>query len=128
MGLELAIDPSLSVPAIESRLKRAILLQAAFDEIADTGFEGLRTRQIAERAMVNVATLHYYFPTKQALVEGVAQFLNEKFIAVHGPAPEPTGYPALDMLRQEFSDGRYYIEEEPRMMLVLHEFGLRSSR
>jgi len=34
--------------------------------------------------MVNVATLHYYFSTKQALVEGVAQFIGEKFMALHG--------------------------------------------
>lgn len=129
MSLEHVLDPSaIAQSATESSLKRTMLLQATFDEIADTGFEGLRTRQIAERAAMNVATLHYYFPTKQALIEAEAEFLGEKFQSVHGPAPEPTGYPALDMLRQEFSDGRYYTEEEPRMMLVLHEFVLRSGR
>jgi len=128
MSLEYVDDPLQSAPNQELNLKRTILLQATFDEIADTGFEGLRTRTIAERAMVNVATLHYYFSTKQALVEGVAQFIGEKFMALHGPAPEPSGYPALDKLRQEFSDGHYYLEEEPRMVLVMHEFMLRGRR
>src|SRR5580692_8395078 len=95
-------------PQDEHGKRRAALLQAAFDVIAEAGFEGLRTRAVAERAGVNIATLHYYFPSKQALVEGVAQFLGAKFVAFHGPAGSPTGYSALDRLRQEFADGRYY--------------------
>src|SRR5271154_7552512 len=90
------------IPAVTEQVdRRKSLLQAAFDVIASSGFEGLRTRAVAERAGVNIATLHYYFPTKQALVEGVAQFLGAKFVLLHGPAPAPSGYCALDRLRQE---------------------------
>lgn len=115
-------------PQDEPGLRRAALLEAAFDVIAEVGFEGLRTRAVAERAGVNIATLHYYFPSKQALVEGVAQFLGAKFVAFHGPAPSPTGYSALDRLRQEFADGRYYFEHQPKMLLVHTEFTLRGKR
>ena len=115
-------------PVDEAGRRRTALLQATFDVIAEAGFEGLRTRAVAERAGVNVATLHYYFPTKQALIEGLAQLLGAKFVLLHGPAPEPTGYPALDRLRQEFSDGRYYYEHEPKMLLVMEELGLRAKR
>ena len=115
-------------PVDEAGKRRTALLEATFDVIAEVGFEGLRTRAVAERGGVNVATLHYYFPTKQALVEGLAQFLGAKFVLVHGPAPEPSGYEALDRLRQEFSDGRYYREHEPKMLLVMEEFGLRGKR
>src|ERR1700757_1934596 len=95
-------------PQDEAGRRRTALLQATFDAIAELGFEGLRTRAVAGRAGVNVATLHYYFPTKQALIEGLAQFLGAKFVLLHGPAPEPSGYPVLDRLRQEFSDGEFY--------------------
>jgi TetR/AcrR family transcriptional regulator, regulator of cefoperazone and chloramphenicol sensitivity len=115
-------------PIDDAGKRRTALLQATFDVIAETGFEGLRTRAVAERAGVNVATLHYYFPTKQALIEGLAQLLGAKFVLLHGPAPEPSGYPALDRLRQEFSDGRYYYEHEPKMLLVMEELGLRAKR
>ena len=115
-------------PADEPGKRKTALMQATFDVIAESGFEGLRTRAVAERAGVNIATLHYYFPTKQALIEGVAQFLGAKFVLLHGPAPAPSGYAALDRLRQEFSDGRYYFEHEPKMLLVLEEFGLRGKR
>jgi AcrR family transcriptional regulator len=115
-------------PADEPGKRKTALMQATFDVIAESGFEGLRTRAVAERAGVNIATLHYYFPTKQALVEGVAQFLGAKFVLLHGPAPAPSGYTALDRLRQDFSDGRYYFEHEQKMLLVLEEFGLRGKR
>lgn len=115
-------------PVDEAGKRKTALLQATFDVIAEVGFEGLRTRAVAKRAGVNIATLHYYFPTKQALIEGLAQFLGAKFVLLHGPTPEPSGYPALDRLRQEFSDGRYYHEHEPKMLLVMEELGLRGKR
>jgi AcrR family transcriptional regulator len=108
--------------------RRTALLQAAFDVIAESGFEGLRTRSVAQRAGVNIATLHYYFASKQDLIEGLAQFIGAKFVTLHGPAPRPSGFPALDRLRQEFSDVRYYLQQQPQMLLVIQEFTLRGKR
>jgi AcrR family transcriptional regulator len=115
-------------PQDEHGKRRAGLLQAAFDVVAEVGFEGLRTRAVATRAGVNIATLHYYFPSKQDLIEGVAQLLSAKFVTLHGSAPRPSGFPFLDRLRQEFSDGRFYLKHHPEMVLVMQEFGLRGKR
>ena len=125
---ERALLLELLNPNDEQGRRKTALLEATFDVIAEVGFEGLRTRSVAERAGVNIATLHYYFPSKQALIEGLAQFLGAKFVALHGPAPEPSGYPALDALRQEFSDGNYYQEHQPKMLIVMQEFALRGKR
>ena len=108
--------------------RRLLLMQTAFDVIAEAGFEGLRTRAVAARAGVNIATLHYYFPSKQDLVEGLAQFIGAKFVTIHGPRPMPSGYAALDDLRQEFADSKYYVEHEPKMLLVMQELGMRGKR
>src|SRR5712692_9477299 len=78
--------------------RRQSLVRAAFKAIAADGFEGLRTRSVAERAGVNIATLHYYFPTKEALIGGVAQYLAARFISLHGPRPASSGSAALDRL------------------------------
>jgi AcrR family transcriptional regulator len=115
-------------PQDEHGKRRAALLQAAFDVIAEAGFEGLRTRAVAMRAGVNIATLHYYFPSKQDLIEGLAQLISAKFVTLHGRAPRPSGLPALDRLRQEFSDGRFYLKQHPEMLLVMQEFVLRGKR
>jgi TetR/AcrR family transcriptional regulator, regulator of cefoperazone and chloramphenicol sensitivity len=115
-------------PQDEYGKRRVALLQAGFDAIAEHGFEGLRTRIVAERARVNIATLQYYFPSKQNLIEGLAEFIGARFVLLHGPAPKPSGLPSLDRLRQEFADGRFYRESHPEMLLVLQEFSLRSQR
>jgi AcrR family transcriptional regulator len=115
-------------PQDEHGRRRTALLQAAFDVVAEVGFEGLRTRAVANRARVNIATLHYYFPSKQHLVEGLAQLIGAKFVTLHGRPPRPSGLSALDRLRQEFSDGRLYLKHHPEMLLVLQEFALRGKR
>lgn len=119
---------ALLEPQDEQGKKRLLLLQTAFDVIAEVGFEGLRTRAVATRAGVNIATLHYYFPSKQNLVEGLAQFIGARFVAIHGPRPAPSGNRSLDRLRQEFSDGRHYFKHESRMLLVMQEFAMRGKR
>ncbi len=40
--------------------RRRSLVLAAYDLIAEKGFEDLRTRDVAARAGVNIATLHYW--------------------------------------------------------------------
>ncbi len=108
--------------------RRMSLLQATFDEIASNGFEGLRTRSVAERASVNIATLHYYFPTKEELIKGLAEFLSKVFATLHAPSPPSTGYRAIDHLRQEFADTRFYREHHPQFVNVLEEMGSRAKR
>jgi AcrR family transcriptional regulator len=115
-------------PEDEHGKRRLALLQAAYDVITDAGFEGLRTRAVAERVGVNIATLHYYFPTKQNLIEGLAVLIGAKFVTLHGRPPAPSGLPALDALRQEFADARYYLVHQPDLLLIIQEFALRGKR
>src|SRR5271165_554510 len=119
---------SLLNPTDEPGKRKTALLQATFDVIAESGFEGLRTRAVAERAGVNIATLHYYFPTKQALIEGLAQFLSGIFATLHAPPPPSTGRLALDHLRQEFTDAQFYDQRHPELGVVLQELTLRANR
>ena len=108
--------------------RRQSLVQAAFAAIAQDGFEGLRTRSVAAGAGVNIATLHYYFPTKEALIDGVAQYLSAQFRSLHGPKPKAAGSAALDRLRQEFSDVRFYRAQHPDLGSVMLELQLRGRR
>src|ERR671930_1437805 len=59
--------------------RREALVVAAYQRIAADGFEGLRTRDVAADAGVNIATLHYYFPTKEALIRGVIGQAMQRF-------------------------------------------------
>ena len=108
--------------------RRDDLVRAAFACLAADGFEGLRTRSVADRAGVNIATLHYYFPTKEALISGVAAFIASQFITLHAPRKPSTGSPALDRLQREFADARFYRARHPDLAAVLSELQLRGRR
>jgi len=105
------------------------LVEAAFELIAAEGFEGLRTRDVAARAGVNVATLHYYFVTKEDLIRAVVERLWEEFVAFGAPAvpARPLRAP-LENLRQELVDLERHVRERPATFIVLFEIVLRSLR
>ncbi|MDJ0866232.1 MAG: TetR/AcrR family transcriptional regulator [Myxococcota bacterium] len=51
----------------ESQETRERILTAALATFAERGFDGARTREIAERAGANLGLIKYYFDTKEAL-------------------------------------------------------------
>ncbi len=106
--------------------RKLALVRAAYDLIARAGFENLRTRAVADRVGCNVATLHHYFPTKEALIGGVALYLAAQFETVRAPAG-PAGS-ARDRLAQEFADTSFYMREQPDMMEVMRELSARARR
>jgi len=112
-------------PQIEGRT--AEIAAAARALIAERGFEGLRTRDIAARVGINVATLHYHVPTKQALVELVARSLRDEFIAQNRARPRES-LSATDMLKLEFTDFRETMVETPETFIVMMELNERARR
>jgi len=103
--------------------RRQALVQAAFNQIAERGFEGLRTREVAAEVGVNIATLHYYFPTKEALIRAVVDRAMERFrttLSPHGSAAE--------QLRSHLRSVRGLLRREPKLGAVMAELALRSAR
>lgn len=103
--------------------RRQALVQAAFEQIADRGFEGLRTREVASRVGVNIATLHYYFPTKEALIRGVVELAMGRFQATLTPDGS-----SADRLRNHLDAVRRLLGEDPRLGAVMAELALRAPR
>ncbi|MCR5858873.1 TetR/AcrR family transcriptional regulator [Mesorhizobium sp. J428] len=95
--------------------------------IAERGFEGLRMRDIAERVGINIATLHYHIPSKEALITLVAQSLRDDFIAQHRARPRG-GLTPLECMRLEFADFRDTFLNTPDRYLVMGEMQERSRR
>jgi len=100
----------------------------AYRHIAEKGFEGLRVRDVAAEAGINHATLLYYFPTKEALIQGVVDFLLQEFQIRRVPRPAEAALTPLTELRLEFDDLRYRFREMPEMMAVLGELFGRARR
>jgi AcrR family transcriptional regulator len=96
---------------------------AAYREIAEGGFEGLRTREVAREVGVNIATLHYYFPTKESLIRAVLDHAMGRFRTTL----EPHGSPS-SQLRNHLRAVRALMLEEPELGAVMAELALRSVR
>jgi len=108
--------------------KREELVRAAFDLIAERGFEGLRTREVAARSGVTVATLHYYFPTKEDLIRGVMAVVVQQF---RRPEPPDRDSPASDLrteLREVLLSRRRQTRQTPQLFTVLLELTTRATR
>jgi AcrR family transcriptional regulator len=103
--------------------RRQDLIAAAYQQVARVGFEGLRTRDVAAAAGVNVATLHYYFPTKEALIGDVLKHAMQRFRSTM-----PAGGLPADQLRQHFAGIKRLVRDEPELFAVMGELALRSAR
>ena len=107
--------------------RRAAIAKAARALIVETGVEGLRTRDIAERVGINVATLHYHVPTKEALIELVAESL-QLFFRGQSVARPRAHLSAVEKMDFEFIDFREVVFERPEIMLVFSELMERARR
>ncbi len=107
--------------APESR--KLALVAAAYQELAERGFEGLRTREVAAAVGVNIATLHYHFPSKEALIRGVVGHALERFRSTLG-----SGGSSASLLRAHFDGIRRLSREEPELFAVMGELALRARR
>src|SRR2546428_12725387 len=103
--------------------RQEALVQAAYDLLAERGFEGLRTRDIAARVGVNIATLHYYFPTKEKLIRGVVGYAMERFRTTLQPAGTPG-----EQVRAHFAGIRRLARTEPKLFGVMGELAMRGHR
>ena len=104
-------------------VRRQALILAAFSQIAERGFEGLRTREVAAEVGVNIATLHYYFPTKEALIRGVVEHAMGRFRSTLAPHGSPA-----EQLGNHLRAVRELLLDEPQIGVVMGEIALRSAR
>lgn len=103
--------------------RRRLLVRAAFDAIAEKGFEGLRLRAVAAHAGIDHSTLHYYFPTRQDLVAAVVEFATSQFRTT----THDSGAPA-ERLSTHLATLARMLRQQPALFTVLREVDLRAIR
>ena len=112
---------------MRQRDRKSELVEIAYRLIVQNGLEGFRIRQVAAEAGIDNGTLHYHFPSKEALILGVVDYLMEDLKnnrAVWKDAEQT----ALDELRMEFEDIRLRLRQTPEQFIVLSELAVRSWR
>jgi AcrR family transcriptional regulator len=110
-------------------VRREQLAAAALRRIAEEGLERLTLRAVARAAGIDHATLLYHFPSKEALLQAVAEHVLQRFQspAGHGEPPHdtPAGFAAI---RMELEDVRARLATEPALFAALTELQLRARR
>src|ERR1700686_1866167 len=101
--------------------RREELVRAAFNQIAERGFEGLRTREVAAEGGGNISTILYFFPTKESLIRGVVEHAMGRFRSTLAPHGSPS-----DQLRNHLRAVRKLLRDEPEVGAVMGELALRS--
>ena len=107
--------------------RRAAIARAARELIVEKGVEGLRTRDIADRVGINIATLHYHVPTKEALIGLVAETMKTEFRAQSLARPR-AHLSARERFEHELYDYREMYTEQPEIIIVMSELIERSRR
>src|SRR5262252_9370771 len=107
--------------------RRQSLIAAARTLIAERGFEGLRTRDVAQRVGLNHATLHHYFATKEALIEAVVRELVSE-LATYRTTLRAPELPAREAFRAYLVAARAQMRADPTPLIALGEFFRRAGR
>jgi AcrR family transcriptional regulator len=83
----------------------------------------LRTRDVAADVGVNIATLHYYFPTKEVLIRAVIGHAIGRF-----QATMPSQGTAVDQLRGHLRALAHLLKTDVQLWTVMGELVLRAPR
>jgi len=107
--------------------RRRSFIEAAYRIIAEQGLKGLRTRTVAAQVGLTHATLHYYFPTKETLIQAVIDYAVFQRLLAGFPlgSEESVGTP-VEQLRVLLTALQQSMQEDMTNVLVLYELVLRA--
>lgn len=104
------------------------IFEAATEVFEESGLAGARMQNIADRAKINKALLHYYFRTKEHLFEAVFTKLAQKMIAKFNPVFEKD-LSIEEKIRFFFREHITFLQKNPRLPgFVLNEINHNPER
>ncbi|MCX5202819.1 TetR/AcrR family transcriptional regulator [Streptomyces sp. NBC_00237] len=98
-------------------------MQAAYQCLAESGFERLRLRDVAAHVGIDHSSIHHHFPTKQDLVVAVVDHATQQFRSTTPPDGSP-----VERLRHHLATLAQKIVDQPELHIVLRELDLRARR
>jgi AcrR family transcriptional regulator len=108
--------------------RRLEIVRAAYRTLAEKGFEGLRMRDIAQRAGIDHSTLHYYFAGKEALIDAIVDYIVEDLAVGRSPVSQTQGLSPRLRLSAHFDALIKQLRVTPEMFVVLAELNSRAMR
>ncbi|MDM4763783.1 TetR/AcrR family transcriptional regulator [Galbitalea sp. SE-J8] len=116
--------PVATAPAPAAPTRREQIVDAAFRCVAESGIAGLRMRDVAREAGVNIATVHYHLSSKTDLVRAVVARAHDRF-AEHAAPPD---LPAPRQRLRAHLDAVFgLLDRDPALARVLAEVALEAA-
>jgi AcrR family transcriptional regulator len=100
--------------AENERLTEEIIFEAATDVFLDKGMDGARMQDIANRAGINKALLHYYYRTKDKLFSAVFEMIARKIFRKFSPVLDHN-LTLEEKIRFFFREHITFIQQNPRL-------------
>lgn len=98
--------------------RRQQIVETSYNLVGTKGLESLHARTVAAELAINHATVHYYFKTRQDLLEAVAEYTHQRVQADRAKFHEGATKPA-QKLEQEIALWEAYSKPKSRLVKVL---------
>ena len=108
-----------------SDTRRREIAIAARAVIVEKGIDGLRTREVAARVGINIATLHYHVHSKEDLLQLVVEAMREEFVE-QGRRIDAQALDPLAKLKLEIGEYKDLIVHKPDLLPLFEELGKRA--
>lgn len=110
------------------KLTEEKIFEAATDVFLDKGMDGARMQDIADRASINKALLHYYYRTKDKLFNAVFEKIAEKVFSKFAPIFNEN-LSLEDKIRFFFNEHISFLQKNPRLpAFILNEINRNPAR
>ena len=110
------------------KLTEERIFEAATEEFVDKGMDGARMQDIATRAGINKALLHYYFRTKDHLFNAVFEMIARKIMKKFAPVFDEN-LSLEDKIRFFFREHISFLQENPKLPgFLLNEINRNPAR
>jgi AcrR family transcriptional regulator len=104
------------------------ILAAALEVFAERGFDGARTREIAERAAANLGLIKYYFDGKEQLWKAAVAHAFAELEADFAAAPPPSAAAdTLAWLERIVRQFVHFVARQPEFMRLMNDEAKRDS-
>jgi len=105
------------------------ILDAAKNVFVRKGFSGTRMQEIADKAKINKALLHYYFRSKEKLFTAVFRAIFKKFIPFNLEVLSSEDMPVFDKIRAFTENYINVLTKNPFVpIFILHEINRNPQR
>ncbi len=88
----------------QTELTRQLILEALGEQLTDRGLEDFSIPKVARRARLAVRTVYRYFPTRERLLDAVADWLDQRIGRPQPPARAEELVALVPRLFQTFAD------------------------